>query len=166
KFDLQHFFKHPGEYESTFLPYTKVADLYIPCHFWDPNSPVFMTPEQMAEKDFKIKVIADVSCDIKDPIPSTLRASTIADPFYGYNPETGEEADAYDPSVITVMAVDNLPGELPRDASVDFGKLLLEKVFPSLFGEDSEGIIKRATIAENGELTRAYDYLGDYLEGK
>lgn len=163
KFDLQHFFKHPGEYESTFLPYTKLTDLYIPCHFWDPDSPVFMTPGQMAEKDFKIKVIADVSCDIKDPIPSTLRASTIADPFFGYNPETGKETEAFDSSGITVMAVDNLPGELPRDASEDFGKLLLEKVFPSLFREDSDGIIERATIAEDGKLGRNYDYLGDYL---
>jgi len=79
-FDLQHFFKHPEMYESTFKPFTKVTDLLIPCHFWDPASPVFMTLTDMREPDFKIRVIADVSCDLNGPIPSTIRASTIADP--------------------------------------------------------------------------------------
>ncbi len=166
KFDLQHFFDHPAEYESTFLPFTKVTDFYIPCHFWNPASPVFMTPDDMKEPGFKMKVIADVSCDIKGPIPSTIRPSTIADPFYGYDPVAGTEADPFSAEAITVMAVDNLPGELPRDASGDFGRLLLEKIFPSLFGEDREEIIKRATITEDGKLTRAFEYLQDYLEGK
>ncbi len=165
-FDLGHFFANPSEYESTFLPFTKVTDLYVACHFWDPNSPVFMTPEQMAAEDFNIKVIADVSCDIKDPIPSTLRASTIADPFYGYDPKTGRETDAFDQGAVTVMAVDNLPGELARNASEDFGNLLLDKVYPSLFGGDMDGIIKRASIAEGGKLTEGYSYLQDYLDGK
>lgn len=165
-FNFQHFFNNPKLYESTFRPYIRVTDLYIPCHYWDPDSPAFMTKEDMKAGDFRMKVIADVSCDIKGPVPSTLRASTIANPFYGYDPLTCKETAAFEPSGITVIAVDNLPGELPRDASEDFGKLLLEKVFPSLFGEDREGIIERATIAENGKLTRSYAYLQDYLEGK
>jgi alanine dehydrogenase len=165
-FDLQHFFDHPAEYESTFYPFTKVTDLFIACHFWDPDSPVFMTPDDMKEPDFKMQVIADVSCDIDGPIPSTLKASTIADPFYGYDPETGQEADAFDPRNITIMAVDNLPGELPRNASEDFGKALLDNVLPSLLGEDREGIIERATVAKNGKLTPQFSYLQDYLEGK
>ncbi len=165
-FDLQHFFDHPSEYVPTFYPYTKVTDLFIACHFWDPASPVFMRAEDMKEKDFKMQVIADVSCDIDGPIPSTLYASTIAEPFYGYNPETGQEGDAFDHKNITVMAVDNLPGELPRNASEDFGKALLENVLPSLFGEDKDGIIERATIVKNGKLTRHFNYLQDYLKGK
>ncbi len=165
-FDLQYFFDHPAEYESTFYPFTKATDLFIACHFWDPDSPVFMTAEDMKEPDFKMQVIADVSCDIDGPIPSTLKASTIAEPFYGYDPETGKEADAFDPGNITIMAVDNLPGELPRNASEDFGKALLDNVFPSLFGEDMDGIIERATIARNGKLTPLFSYLQDYLEGK
>jgi hypothetical protein len=165
-FDLNHFFKFPSEYKSTFYPFTKVTDLFIPCHFWDPTSPVFMTVEDMKEVDFRMQVIADVSCDIKEPIPSTLRASTIADPFYGYNPNTGQETPPFKNGSITVMAVDNLPGELPRNASEDFGKALLDNVYPSLFGKDSRNIIKRATIVEKGKLTELFAYLENYLSGK
>jgi len=161
-----HFIHHPEEYESTFKPYTKKTDLFIACHFWDPKSPVFMTPEDYLAPDFSIKIIADVSCDMKDPIPSTLRASTIAEPFYGYNPRSGEEGDTFDAKNVTVMAVDNLPGELPRDASTDFGKTLLDKVFPALFGEDHDRIVERATIVKDGKLTEKYAYLQGYLEGK
>jgi len=124
-----------------------------------------MTADNMKEKDFKIQVIADVSCDINGPIPSTIRASTIADPFYGYNPEKEEEGEPFLPGNITVMAVDNLPGELPRNASEDFGKALLENVLPSLIGEDKDGIIERATIVKDGKLTKLFSYLQDYLDG-
>ncbi len=165
-FDFKHFFANPKEYESTFEPYTKVTDIYIACHFWDQNSPKFMLEEDYKKNDFKISIIADVSCDIADPIPSTLRPSTIADPFYGYNPFNGQEDEPWKKGNITVMAVDNLPGELPRDASVEFGKGLIEKVYPSLFGEDSQGIIKRATIVENSGLAERYSYLQDFLDGK
>ncbi|NPA44227.1 MAG: alanine dehydrogenase [Chlorobi bacterium] len=165
-FDLQHFFKNPKMYKSTFKPYTKATDVYIACHFWDEDSPKFITKEDYKDKDFRISVIADVSCDIADPIASTLRPSEIADPFYGYNKQTGEEGDPFDLNNVTVMAVDNLPGEVPRDASVDFGKGLVEKVFPSLFGKDTTGIIERATITENGELGKHFKYLKDFAEGK
>lgn len=163
-----HFFENPQEYKSTFKPYSKVADMWIPCHFWDPNSPAFLKPEDYREDDFSIKVIADVSCDIKDPIPSTLRASTIADPFYGYNPETEEESDAFEKDNLTVMAVDNLPGELPRDASEDFGNTLIERVFTYLFDTDKpdNDVIMRASICKDGELTDNYKYLQDFLDGK
>ncbi len=166
KFDLQNFFYFPDEYESTFLPYTKVTDLFIACHFWDEKSPVFMTKEDMKADDFKMQVIADVSCDIAGPIPSTIRPSTIAEPFYGYDAKLEKETEPFDENSITVMAVDNLPGELPRDASVDFGKGLIEKVYPSLFGDDKEEIIKRATIAKDGKLTEKFAYLQNYVDGK
>jgi len=165
-FDLQHFFKNPEMYKSTFKPYTKKADVYIACHFWDEDSPKFITKKDYQEDDFRISVIADVSCDIADPIASTLRPSEIADPFYGYNKETGEEGDAFDLNNVTVMAVDNLPGEVPRDASLDFGQGLIDKVFPSLFGKDETGIIERATITENGKLGKHFQYLKDFSEGK
>jgi hypothetical protein len=166
QFELVHFFKNPKEYTSTFKPYTKVTDLFIPCHFWDPDSPVFMTPSDMREPDFHIRVIADVSCDIRDPIPSTLRASTIAEPFYGYDPLSESETPPFDLRSITVMAVDNLPGELPRDASVDFGSMLMDKIMPSLLEANTEGILERATITMNGQLTERFSYLADYLQGR
>ncbi|MBN2893591.1 MAG: hypothetical protein JXL97_17090 [Bacteroidales bacterium] len=165
EFELNHFFKNPTEYESTFEPYTKVADVYIACHFWDPKSPEFITPEMTRKPEFKIKVVADVSCDIKKPIASTLRASTIAEPFYDYNPETEKEEPAFSNAKnISVMAIDNLPGELPRDASEDFSKGLIDNIFPHLFGEDKEGVISRATIVKDGNLTEKYSYLNDWIK--
>ncbi|NOZ35877.1 MAG: alanine dehydrogenase [Chlorobi bacterium] len=167
-FDLHHFFKNPEMYESTFKPYTKAADVYVACHFWDEKSPVFFTKEDMKEDDFRMFVVADVSCDIDGPVPSTIRPSEIADPFYGYDTVNDKECGAFDKdkNAVTVMAVDNLPGEVPRNASVDFGSALLYKVFPSLFGEDTEGIIERATITENGKLGKHFQYLKDFAEGK
>ncbi|NOY36340.1 MAG: alanine dehydrogenase [Chlorobi bacterium] len=165
-FELKHFFSYPDQYYSVFFPYTQVTDMLIACHYWDPASPVFIEPEDYLSEGFKIKVIADVSCDIGKPIPSTLRAATIAEPFYGYNPKTRSEDEPFSEDHITVMAVDNLPGELPRDSSEDFGNMLLEKVLPSLIGDDTNGIIKRATIAADGKLKARFIYLQDYLEGR
>jgi alanine dehydrogenase len=166
-FDFEHFIKNPFEYDPAFLPYTKRTDLFIACHFWDPQSPVFMTANDMKADDFSISIIADVSCDIKIPIPSTLRASSIAEPYYDYNPISQKEEKPFSSkNNVTVMAVDNLPGEAPRNASIDFGKGLIKKVFPSLLYDDKDEIIKRATITENGKLTDRYAYLQDYVDGK
>ncbi|MEA3450452.1 MAG: NAD(P)-dependent oxidoreductase [Bacteroidota bacterium] len=165
EFDLNHFFKNPTEYISTFKRFTKVADIYIPCHFWDHKSPKFFTREDAKEADFNIKVIGDVSCDIDGPIASTLRASKIEDPFYDYNPQTEKEEDAFsNENNISVMAVDNLPGELPRDASEDFSLTLIENIIPHLLGNDSDEVIKRATITKEGKLTETYSYLNDWVK--
>ncbi len=161
-FSLRHFFSHPEAYESAFLPYARRTDLYIACHYWDPASPAFFAREDMLEDDFDIKMIADVSCDVNGPIPSTVRASEIADPFYGYDPVTGKETGAFREGAVTVMAVDNLPGGLPRDASVDFGKMLLKEVMPALLDDDPRGIIKGAMILDKGRLTEKFRYLEDY----
>lgn len=166
-FDWDHWVKHPMEYESAFLQYTKVTDIFVACHYWDFRSPHFFTKEDMRSPDFKITVIADVSCDVPGPIPSTLRATTIADPFYGYNPVLEREEVAFTSKKnVTMMTVDNLPGELPRDASEDFGKTLVEMVIPHFLGNDEEGVVKRATILKDGKLTEIYSYLQEYLDGK
>lgn len=165
-FDFDHFMEHPDAYENAFLPYARKSDMYIACHFWDPRSPVLLSAQDLTDPDVPIRVIADISCDIDGPIASTIRPSTIADPFYGYDPATGRERDdAFSKKAITVMAVDNLPGELPRDASGDFGEALMENVLPSLLGEDKHGIVGRATITRNGELTEPFSYLENYLKG-
>ena len=165
KFDLHHFFEHPEEYESAFKPFQKETDLFIACHYWDPRSPCFITNEDMRTFDFRISLIADVSCDPNGPIASTIRPSTIADPFYDYNPYSErEESPLSGVKNVTVMAVDNLPGELPSESSQDFGSTLLDDVLPYLLGDDDKGIIERATITRNGELTESFKYLQDYLE--
>ena len=166
EFDLFYFFNHPEEFVSTFKYYTKKADVYIAAHFWNPKSPRFYTAEDTKSPDFNIKVVADISCDVDDgPIGSTLRASTIANPFYDFNPETGMEEPAFsNEKNITVMAVDNLPGELPRDSSEDFSTGLVEKVFPHLIEEQNNPIIERATITKNGKFTERFDYLTDWIK--
>lgn len=164
QFEFKNFTEHPGEYESCFLPFTKVTDLLITGHFWDPRSPRFFTKDDMKNPDFRISVIADISCDINGGIPCTLRATTISDPFYSYNPFLeAEDPETSRPSNITVMSIDNLPGELPRDASQDFGKQLISNVLDDLFSGNESLMIKKATIMNNGYLTTPFLYLEDYL---
>jgi saccharopine dehydrogenase (NAD+, L-lysine-forming) len=165
-FDFDHFVGNPGKYRNAFLPYARRTDLYIASHFWDPRSPELLTRKDLTGGRVPIRIIADISCDIGGPIASTLRASTIEEPFYGYDPVSGTESDPFVEEAITVMAVDNLPGELPRDASEDFGRSLQERVLPELAGERDSGIISRACIAENGALTSGFAYLAGYLEGR
>jgi len=112
-----------------------------------------------------IRIIADISCDIDGPIASTIRASTIAEPFYGYDPLLHAESEAFANDSITVMAVDNLPGELPRDASSSFGDALVEYVIPELLSQAKSEMLARASITENGQLGRDYAYLQDFLKG-
>ena len=113
----------------------------------------------MSSDSNRISVIADISCDIADPIASTLRPSKVASPIYGYNPITEEEDDYLKEGIVAVMAVDNLPCELPKDASLDFGNEFIKNVLPALFNKDKDGMLKNATIAENGYLTEKYLYL-------
>jgi hypothetical protein len=165
-FNFDHFLKNPRDYDNAFIPFALKSDLYIACHFWDPDSPILLSEDDLKNPDLPLKVIADISCDINGPIASTIRASTIADPVYGYDPKTKSEvSDPYGADVISVMAVDNLPGELPRDASADFGRALIDNVFPSLLHKDDEGIIQRATITEEGALTEEFAYLESYANG-
>ncbi len=164
EFNLQHFYDYPEKYRSTFKPFTKLTDLFIACHYWNPKSPKFMTPEDYKEDDFNISVIADISCDTNGPIPSTLRPSTIASSFYGYDRFTEEETIPFiDKRNVTVMAVDNLPGELPRESSDDFGNALIKHVFTALLGDTDDEIIQKACITKDGQLTPAFNYLQDYV---
>ncbi len=164
EFRFSHFVEQPDAYENTFLPYAGRSDMYIACHFWDPRSPILLSRNDLA--GLPLKVIADISCDIDGPIASTLRASTISEPFYGYDPAGGIETPPFTPGTIAVMAVDNLPGELPSDASEDFGSALMEHVIPGLFEQGATGLLERATITAGGRLQPSFSYLEDYLAGR
>jgi len=165
--DWEHYFVHPYEYETAFVPYTKVTDMFLACHYWDRRAPKFFAKEDMLASDFSMKVIADISCDLDGPIPATLRTSNIEAPFYGFDPKTGGETDAFNEKGVTVMAVDNLPGEAPRSSSIDFGKDLIDKVLPSLFEDDIEQIIERAAITNSaGTLNPHFSYLQDFVDSK
>ncbi|MBD3864278.1 NAD(P)-dependent oxidoreductase [Olleya marilimosa] len=160
------FYKDASGYESNFMPYAKQTDFFIAGHFYGDGAPYFFTREDAKHPDFKINLIADISCDIDGPVASTIRPSTIADPFYGYNPKTEKEVAFDDKDAITVMAVDNLPCELPKDASEGFGEMFLKHVIPAFFNNDADGILKRAKITENGKLTKRFSYLQNYVDGK
>jgi len=165
-FDRDEFYADPKNYESDFLKYARKADLLIAGAFWAPEAPVLFTKEDALKNDFKVKVIADITCDIEGSIPSTKQPSTIDDPVYDYNPSNDRVEPAFaDEGNISVMAVDNLPCELPRNASEDFGKEFLKSILPNLLGEDVDQVIERATITENGELTQYFAYLQDYVDG-
>ena len=165
-FDIPAFFKNPSGHSSNFMRYAAVADVYIACHYWDNRAPFIFSRDDVKNPDWNISLVADVSCDIDGPVATTLRPSTIANPFYGYDAQSEEEVDFNIEGSIGVMAVDNLPCELPKDASVSFGEMFIEHVLEPLLGNDPEDIIYRASETKDGKLTPHFAYLQDYLEGK
>ena len=159
------FYEEPELYCSSFMDYAKQADIFIAGHYYSSGSPYLFTREDAKHSDFNIKVVADVSCDIGGPVASTIRPSKIVDPIYGYNPISETEDSFLQEGNIAVMAIDNLPCELPKDASEDFGNEMLEKILPSLIMSDDEQIIENATICKNGDLTPNFEYLRNYVNG-
>jgi alanine dehydrogenase len=160
------FYNNPSAYVSNFMRFAKVTDYFIAGHFFGEGSPYLFTREDAKSDQFNIHLVADISCDIDGPVASTLRASTIADPIYGYDPETASEVAYTSPGAITVMAVDNLPCELPKDASDGFGDLFLTHVIPAFFNDDKDGILARAAMTNAQELTPRYEYLQGYVNGE
>ena len=161
--DKEEFYKNPSVYESNFMPYAKETDFFIAGHFYGNGAPYLFTREDAKNTEFRINLVADISCDVDGPVASTLRASTIAEPFYGYDPITEKEVPFGTKDSIAVMAVDNLPCELPSNASRGFGRMFLEHVIPAFFNGDKDGILARARITENGKLTPRFAYLQDYV---
>lgn len=160
------FYSNPKEYKSDFMKFAKQSEFFIAGHYYAADSPFLFTRDDAKSQDFKIRTIADISCDIDGPVASTIRCSSITDPIYGYNPQTELEDDYSKEEVITVMAVDNLPCELPKDASESFGQNLLKKIIPNLLGNDLDNIIERATICKQGKLNKNYTYLENYIKNK
>ncbi|WP_151674570.1 NAD(P)-dependent oxidoreductase [Patiriisocius marinus] len=165
--DKYAFYKDPTPYESNFMPYASETDFFIAGHFYGNNAPYLFTRDDAKLENFRINLIADISCDIDGPVAATIKPSTIADPFYGYDPQTETEVTMDASGCITMMAVDNLPCELPKDASEGFGEMFLEYVIPAFFNNDENGILKRAKITDSsGKLTERFKYLSDYVVGK
>jgi saccharopine dehydrogenase (NAD+, L-lysine-forming) len=162
-FDPKEFRSDPTGYESTFMAFARKADLFIAGHYWSEGSPFLFSRGDMRDEDWRIRVVADISCDIDGPVACTLAPTTIADPVYGYCPQDECIVDIHYPGAITVMAVDNLPCELPRDASADFGAVLMDKVLQHLIDGDPQGVLAYASETdERGELTPKFSYLADY----
>jgi alanine dehydrogenase len=164
--DFTDFFQNPTDYVSNFERFTKVSDIYITGHYHANEAPDILTREMLKANDCKIKVVADISCDVNSSIACTLRTSTIEEPFYGYLPNENKEVDLFHPAAIVVMAVDNLPCELPKESSEGFGEMFMEHVVPAFFNGDKDGILQRAKVTEKGKLTPRFSYLQDYVDGK
>lgn len=165
-FSRTDFYTNGHLYESDFEKYARKADILISAIFWDPEAPRLFSVEDMKEPKFAIKIIADITCDIEGSIPSTKRPSTILDPVYDYNPSDDKVETAFtDEGNVTVMAVDNLPNELPRNASEDFGRELLNKIIPALAHENNT-MIENATIARNGKLNTPFKYLQNFVDNR
>ena len=163
-FNRKEFHQFPKRYDSTFVSIAKVTDLLLAGAFWNPSAPRLFTREDMLDADFRIRVIADITCDINGSVPSTKKATSIADPLYDYDPASDSlHPPMSDPRFITVMAIDNLPCELPRSASEEFGRDLIDRILKPLLIKDPEGVIERGTIAEKGSLTTHFKYLRDYV---
>lgn len=165
-FDKKAFYADPSAFESDFMRFARVSDMYIACHYWDSRAPYIFTREDAKQSDWKIGMVADISCDIDCAVASTLEPSTIADPLYGYDPVSESVVDFMNENSIGVMAVDNLPCELPKDASQDFGEMFIEHVLEPLKGNDPDDIIWRASETKDGKLTPHFAYLEGYLKGK
>lgn len=164
-FDKSEFYANPEGYHCVLNQFAPSTDLYMPCHYWDNRASVMLSREDLNNSP-RLQVIADISCDVNGPIASTIRPSKIGDAIYGFDPKTGQETDYLSNGSIAVMAVDNLPCELPKDASEDFGNELLKHVFPRLLVDDPDGIIYHASETTfEGTLNEPFMYLSDYLKG-
>jgi alanine dehydrogenase len=165
--EAEKFYKDPSDYISNFGPFAQSADVLLHAAYWDNRAPALFTKEEMASEHFRIKVIADITCDIEGSIPSTHRASTIADPVYDYDPATKTPQPAFSSmGHIQVMAIDNLPTEVPYDASEAFGEMLALHVLPALAHGFEHPLLQRATIAKAGRLTDRFAYLEDFVAEK
>lgn len=160
------FYNNPSEYESDFEKFANMSDIFMAGHFYGNGAPIILSKEMLKSPKCKLKVVADISCDIDGPIACTIRPSTIAEPLYGYLASEDKEVPFTHPSAVVVMAVDNLPCELPKDASEGFGEVFLERVIPAFFNKDKDGVLARAKVTENGKLTERFAYLQDYVDGK
>lgn len=159
----KEFYSHPELFESDFMRFAKTSDMYVASHYWSDKSPYIFTREDAKHPDFRIKTVSDISCDIDCAVASTLRPSTIADPFYAYLASEEKEVGIDNMDAIAVMAVDNLPCELPRDASEGFGAEFMEKVLPVFLGPDPKKIIYRATeTKKDGTLNEPFLYLEEW----
>jgi alanine dehydrogenase len=160
--DTHYFYHHHNEYQSSFDSFTRVTDILMNGIYWTKDLPALFTKEDTAREDFKIQVIADISCDIEGSVPITYDATTIQNPVIGWDKMNQITCKPFSENSIDIMAVGNLPNELPKDASEEFGELMLQHVLPSLFAEKST-LIEKATICVNGNLTDNFNYLTDFI---
>ena len=160
-FNLEHFINNPQDYSSSALQYLKETNILISAHYWDPSSPKIFENEDL--KDLQnLKIVGDITCDINGSVPTTIRSTTIEEPNYWIERYNLKEIDENNDG-IAVMAVDNLPSELPRDSSTEFSEGIIKEVLPFLLKED-DGRILNGTITTDGSFLEKYNYLNNYIK--
>jgi saccharopine dehydrogenase (NAD+, L-lysine forming) len=164
EYDRDHFHQNANEYDCLFPKYIDRTDILMNGVYWDAEIPRLFDKEVISQPDFRIQVIADITDDCNGSIPINYGDQTIEDPVYGVDRNTYKKTAPYQPGSVDVMAVGNLPNELPRDASHYFGEQLMKYVLPELISGGSAHI-EAATIVRNGQLTKPYSYLSDYAYG-
>ena len=147
-------------YISVLDKYMYNTSMLVSAHYWDPKSPRLLKKIDF-NKYNSLKVIGDITCDVNGSIPTTSRSSTIINPYYYVDRTTLLEVEKND-KTIAVMAVDNLPSELPKESSKEFGDGIVKEVLPYILEKD-DGRIKKATITKNGDFLPPYKYLIDYI---
>jgi saccharopine dehydrogenase (NAD+, L-lysine-forming) len=158
------FHANPSVYESAFLPYACASDILMNGVYWDLFVPRLFEVNDIHDPAFRIQVIADITDDTGGSVPINLGDQHMETPVYGVDRETITKTEPFMESSIDIMAVGNLPNELPRDASRYFGEQLLKYVLPDLVAGGS-AVLNRATIAAEGKLMETYSYLQDYADG-
>jgi len=162
-FSWNDFTHNAKAYESDFMRFAKKTDILVCAHFWGPEAPVYLSEEDLRNPDMHIRMIGDVTCDIKGSIKSTVRPATHDDPYYDYNPVTEQDESAFSsPKNITEMAVDTCPNALAMDTSEYFGSMLMKHVFEPLLKGKHSDVIDRSMILKNGQLTPKFEYLKDF----
>lgn len=164
-YNRKDFHNNPHLYDCTFKNYYSETDILLNGIYWDNDIPRLFEMEDIGKENFRIATIADVTDDENGSVPCNLGDSTIADPVYGVDRFTKTKTAPYLANSVDVMAVGNLPNELPRDASNYFGEQLMKHILPSLFSnEENNAMITNATILEKGKLMPSYSYMAVYAE--
>jgi saccharopine dehydrogenase (NAD+, L-lysine forming) len=162
-YDKEEFYGFPEKYESHFLKFAEVSDILMAASYWDPKAPKLFKMEDISSDEFAISVIADITCDINGSIPTTVKTCSTLNPIFDIDRESYQVLPAFGKQTsISVMAIDNLPTELPRDASEDFGIQLMHHFIPELLKEESK-VLDKATIAKEGDLTIEFIFLKDFV---
>jgi hypothetical protein len=160
-YNREDFHAHPESYHCLFKPYTEASDILLNGIYWEPNMPRLFEWEDLRSPEFRIRTIADITDDKDGSVPCNLGDGTMEEPVYGVNRSTGARTTPYEEGSVDIMAVGNLPNELPRDASRYFGEQLIKYVLENLFTEGSP-VIDRATIVRDGDITSLYRYMEKY----
>jgi saccharopine dehydrogenase (NAD+, L-lysine forming) len=163
-YNRDDFHLHPEMYKCSFGPFAKQTDILMNGIYWDKNIAPLFSIEEFKAAAFSIKTIADITNDQHGSIAINIGDSTIEEPVYGVDRETMTKTMPYQSGSVDIMAVGNLPNELPRDASRYFGEQLIKFVLEDLV-KGTSPVIERATMVKCGVLTATYGYLKEYAEG-